>query len=179
MPEPLDTSLGVANKLTPLSLFSCPQLVVPEPLDIGLGLSLIWYSPHTHCRIDTSVLTPHPHPNPPLLPLLFCIPPYCAPISPEPADRGLVVVGDRTFFFFYTRSFRPKPSCKARWKGEDKADRGRGGKTSPGNGQAWSSPSPGGQWRTGENGGIMEVAKSSVVPQRPSRLRNRWWRWWC
>ena len=22
------------------------------------------------------------------------------------------------------------------------------------------------------------VAKSSVVPQRPSRLRNRWWWWW-
>ena len=36
---------------------------------------------------------------------------------------------------------------------EDKADRGRGGKTTSGNGQAWSSPSPRGQWRTGENGG--------------------------
>ena len=23
------------------------------------------------------------------------------------------------------------------------------------------------------------VAKSSVVPQRPSRLRNGWWWWWC
>ena len=39
-----------------------------------------------------------------------------------------------------------KPSCKAQWKGEeDKADRGRAGKTTSGNGQAWSSPSPGGQ----------------------------------
>ena len=48
----------------------------------------------------------------------------------------------------------PKPSCKAEWKGEDdKADRGRGGKTTSGNGRAWSSPSPRGQWRTGENGG--------------------------
>ena len=28
---------------------------------------------------------------------------------------------------------------------EDKADKGRGGKTTPGNGQAWSSPSPRGQ----------------------------------
>ena len=36
---------------------------------------------------------------------------------------------------------------------EDKADRGRGGKTTSGNGQAWSSPSPRGQWRTGKNGG--------------------------
>ena len=47
----------------------------------------------------------------------------------------------------------PKPSCKAQWKGEeDKADRGRGGKTKSGNGQAWSSASPRGQWRTGRNG---------------------------
>ena len=35
---------------------------------------------------------------------------------------------------------------------EDKADRGRGGKTTLGNGQ-WSLPSPRGQWRTGKNGG--------------------------
>ena len=35
---------------------------------------------------------------------------------------------------------------------EDKADRGRGGKTTSGNGQALSSPSPRGQWRTGKNG---------------------------
>ena len=47
----------------------------------------------------------------------------------------------------------PKPSCKPQWKGEeDKADRGRGGKTTSGNGQAWSSPSHRGQWRTGKNG---------------------------
>ena len=48
----------------------------------------------------------------------------------------------------------PKPSCKAQWKGEeDEADRGRGGKTTSGNGQAWSPPSPRGQWRKGKNGG--------------------------
>ena len=35
---------------------------------------------------------------------------------------------------------------------EDKADRKKGGKTS-GNRQAWSSPSPRGQWRTKKNGG--------------------------
>ena len=36
----------------------------------------------------------------------------------------------------------PKPSCRAQGKGEgDKADRGRGGKTTSGNEQAWSSPS--------------------------------------
>ena len=48
----------------------------------------------------------------------------------------------------------PKPSCKAQWKGEeDKADRGRGGKTTSGNGQVWSSPSPRGQWRIWKNKG--------------------------
>ena len=39
-------------------------------------------------------------------------------------------------------------------KGEqDKADRGRGGMTTSGNGQVWSLSSPRGQWRTGKNGG--------------------------
>ena len=32
----------------------------------------------------------------------------------------------------------------------DKADKGRGGKTTSGNGQAWSSASPRGQWRKGK-----------------------------
>ena len=35
----------------------------------------------------------------------------------------------------------------------DKADRRTGGKTTSGNGQAWSSPSPRGQWKTGKDGG--------------------------
>ena len=35
---------------------------------------------------------------------------------------------------------------------EDKADRGRGGKTTSGNGQAWSSADPRGQWRMWKNG---------------------------
>ena len=48
----------------------------------------------------------------------------------------------------------PKPSCKVQLKGgEDKADRRRGGKTTSGNGQAWSSQNPRGQWRTDKNGG--------------------------
>ena len=34
-----------------------------------------------------------------------------------------------------------------------KAYRGRGGKITSGNGQAWSSPSPRGQWRTVKSGG--------------------------
>ena len=34
---------------------------------------------------------------------------------------------------------------------QDKADTGRGGKTTSGNGQAWSSASPRGQWRRGKN----------------------------
>ena len=36
---------------------------------------------------------------------------------------------------------------------EDKVDRGRGGKTTSGNGQAWSSASPRGLWTKEENGG--------------------------
>ena len=48
----------------------------------------------------------------------------------------------------------------------------RGGKTTSGNGQAFSSASPRGQWRTGGKWRKV-VAKSPVVPQRPSRLRDR------
>ena len=45
------------------------------------------------------------------------------------------------------------PSYEAQLKGEeDKADRGKGGKTTSGNGQACSSASPRGQWKTGANG---------------------------
>ena len=44
---------------------------------------------------------------------------------------------------FLVHQLWPKPSCKAQWKGEEnRADRGRGRKTTSGNGQAWSSPSP-------------------------------------
>ena len=45
---------------------------------------------------------------------------------------------------------------------EDKADRGRGGKTTSGNWQAWSLAGPRGQWRTGKNG---------------ENWWDRWW-WW-
>ena len=57
----------------------------------------------------------------------------------------------------------PKPSCKAQQKGkEDKADRVRGGKTTSGNGQACSSTSPRGQWKTEK---LRKLgANSSVVP---------------
>ena len=55
--------------------------------------------------------------------------------------------------------------------GKDRADRGRGGKTTSGNGQAWSSQVP-------ESSGEQKkwrklVVKSSVVLQEPSRFRNR------
>ena len=49
----------------------------------------------------------------------------------------------------------PKPSCKAQFTGkEDKADIGRGEKTTLRNGQAWSSPSPEG---SGEQGKMKET----------------------
>ena len=49
---------------------------------------------------------------------------------------------------------------------EDKADRGRGGKTTSGNGQAWSSPSPRGQWRTGK----MEETGCEIICCAPTTL---------
>ena len=72
----------------------------------------------------------------------------------------------------------PKSSCKAQWQGEDdKVGRKRDGKTTSGNGQAWSSQSPRGWWRT-EKKWRKLVVKSPVVPQgqRPPRLSDRW-RW--
>ena len=65
-----------------------------------------------------------------------------------------------------------KTSCKALSKREeDKADRGRGGKTTSENGQAWTSPSPRGQWRTGK----MEETACEIIcgAQRPLWLRDR------
>ena len=57
--------------------------------------------------------------------------------------------------------------CKAQRKGEeDKADRGRGGKTTSGNGQAWNSPSPRGQWRTGK----MEETGCEIICDAPMKL---------
>ena len=53
----------------------------------------------------------------------------------------------------FIRSGKKKTSCKAQWKEEElKADRRRGGKTTSGNGQAWSSASPREQWRTEKTG---------------------------
>ena len=67
-----------------------------------------------------------------------------------PSERGANCSG---MVMFPVHQVSPKLSCKAQWKrGEDKADTGRGGKTS-GNRQAWSLPSPRGQWRKGKNGG--------------------------
>ena len=61
----------------------------------------------------------------------------------------------------------PKPSCKAQWKGEEhKADRGKGGKTTSGNGQAWSSQSPWGQWRKGK----MEETSCEIICGAPVTL---------
>ena len=57
-----------------------------------------------------------------------------------------------------------------RGKKTRQTDRG-GGKTTLGNGQAWSSSGPRGQWRTEKWRTL--VVKSSVVPQRPPRLRDR------
>ena len=68
----------------------------------------------------------------------------------------------------------PKPSSKAQWKGEeDKADRGREGKTTA---EKWTGLEFVKSQRAVENRERWRklVAKSSAVPQRPSRLRERW-----
>ena len=52
---------------------------------------------------------------------------------------------------------------------EDKADKGRGGKTTSGNGQAWSSAGSRGQWRTGK----MEETGSEIICGVPMTLAVR------
>ena len=49
---------------------------------------------------------------------------------------------------------------------EDKADKRRGGKTTLGNGQAWSLPSPRWQWKTGK----MEEIGYKVICGAPATL---------
>ena len=57
-------------------------------------------------------------------------------------------------FLKQTDQVWPKPFYNAQSKRkEDKADRKRGGKTTSGNGLAWSSPSPRGPWRKEKDGG--------------------------
>ena len=50
--------------------------------------------------------------------------------------------------------------------GKDKADKRRGGKTTSRNGQAWSSPSARGQWRTGN----MEETGCKIICGAPTTL---------
>ena len=61
----------------------------------------------------------------------------------------------------------PNPSYMAQSKGkEDKADKGREGKTASGNGQAWSSASPREQLRTGK----MEKTGCKIIFGAPTTL---------
>ena len=48
----------------------------------------------------------------------------------------------------------------------EEADRGRGGKTTSGNGQAWSLPSPRRQWRTGK----LEEAGCEIICGAPTTI---------
>ena len=70
----------------------------------------------------------------------------------------------------------PKSSCKAHWKGEeDKADKGRGGKTTSRPGQAWSWWSPIAQWRKR----TMEKTSCKVICGAPITLivKESRWKW--
>ena len=50
---------------------------------------------------------------------------------------------------------------------ENKANKGRGGKTASGNGQTWSSVGPRGQWRTWKK---MEKAGCEIIYGAPTTL---------
>ena len=73
----------------------------------------------------------------------------------------------------------PKPSCKAQWKGGRRQGRQRKRWEDDIRGK-WTGLEFGRSQRAVENRKKWRklVAKSSVVPQRPSRLRDRWWWWW-
>ena len=90
--------------------------------------------------------------------------------------EDLLMIVNRRRLQWYGHVFRSSGLAKTILQGTviggSRQGRGRGGKTTLGNGQAWSSASPRGQWRTGKKWRKL-VAKLSVVPQRPSRLRDR------
>ena len=65
------------------------------------------------------------------------------------------------------RQVWPKPSCKAQWKGEeDKADRGRCGKTTSGNGQPGVRQVPDGSGEQGK----MEKTGCKIICGGPTTL---------
>ena len=73
--------------------------------------------------------------------------------------EDLLTIVKRRKLQWYGHVFRSSGLAKTILQGtvkggseEDKADKGRSGKTTSGNGQALSSASPRGQWRTGGNG---------------------------
>ena len=70
--------------------------------------------------------------------------------------------------------------------GKNKSDRGRGGNTTSGNGQAWSSPSHRGHWRTEKNRRdliIYDARKTPAVKER-MKVKTKYmhcllWNWNC
>ena len=72
----------------------------------------------------------------------------------------------------------PKPSFMAQCKGEeDKADRKRGRATTSWNGQALSSPNPGGRWRTEKkkSGGNWFICGVPTTPVVEGHIMRWWW----
>ena len=72
--------------------------------------------------------------------------------------EDLLTIVKRRILQWYSHVSRSSGLAKTILQGtvtgeEDKVDRRRGGKTTSGNGQAWSLPSPREQWRTWEKGG--------------------------
>ena len=71
-----------------------------------------------------------------------------------------------------------KPSCNVQWKGGRR--RGRQRKSLEDNIREWTGLEFANSQRAVENRENWRklVVQSSVVPQRPSRLRDWWWWWW-
>ena len=131
----------------------------------------------SNCADTLCTIWPRPGPN--YLPCLVHVHSKCQPLVPAPPCLSLILgwpYGWRDLkiqllnnFHFaslkeiqtevvltclsFIRSGQNHLARHSKRGGGNKADRGRGGKTTSGNGQAWSSPSPRGRWRTGKNGG--------------------------
>ena len=96
--------------------------------------------------------------------------------------EDLLTIVKRRKLPWYGHVSRSSGLAKTILQGTVKGERRQGGqrKRWEDNIRKWTGLEFGRSQRAVENRGKWRklVAKSSVVPQRPSRLRNWWWRWW-
>ena len=96
--------------------------------------------------------------------------------------EDLLTIVKRCKLQWYGHVSRSSSLAKSIWQGTVKGGRRQGGqrKRWGDNIREWTGLEFGKSKRAGENREKWRklVAKSSVVPQRPSRLRDWWWWWW-